>query len=141
MPSPLSSDTRVVVSSRALVLALTTSRSATTSSLSTLLVRFIAHHASREKLSSECRECKFCKSGKTNLCGRVRATQGQGKMPDGTSRFTVKTKDGEKELLHFVSWISVDIEHRLMTDGLLHVLSVHCRFQVLGSRRQREGAT
>ena len=38
--------------------------------------------------TAECRECKFCKSGKTNLCQRVRATQGQGLMPDGTSRFS-----------------------------------------------------
>ena len=36
----------------------------------------------------ECRECKFCLSGKTNLCGRLRETQGQGKMPDGTSRLS-----------------------------------------------------
>ncbi|CAI5756223.1 unnamed protein product [Candida verbasci] len=47
----------------------------------------------------ECRECKFCKSGKTNLCGKIRSTQGKGVMPDGTSRF--KTKDG-KSLLHFM---------------------------------------
>jgi len=39
--------------------------------------------------TAECRECKFCKSGKTNLCGSVRTTQGQGLMPDSTSRFTV----------------------------------------------------
>ncbi|TFY78216.1 hypothetical protein EWM64_g5800 [Hericium alpestre] len=39
--------------------------------------------------TAECRQCKFCKSGKTNLCGAVRATQGQGLMPDKTSRFTV----------------------------------------------------
>ncbi len=38
----------------------------------------------------ECRECKFCLSGKTNLCGRLRETQGQGLMPDGTSRLTYK---------------------------------------------------
>jgi len=38
--------------------------------------------------TAECGECKFCKSGKTNLCQAVRATQGQGLMPDGTSRFT-----------------------------------------------------
>ena len=36
----------------------------------------------------ECRECKFCKSGKTNLCQRIRATQGKGLMPDGSSRFS-----------------------------------------------------
>lgn len=38
--------------------------------------------------TAECRECKFCKSGKTNLCQKVRATQGKGLMPDGTTRFS-----------------------------------------------------
>jgi S-(hydroxymethyl)glutathione dehydrogenase/alcohol dehydrogenase len=37
----------------------------------------------------ECRQCKFCLSGKTNLCGAIRETQGQGLMPDGTSRFSM----------------------------------------------------
>ncbi|MEQ1569248.1 MAG: S-(hydroxymethyl)glutathione dehydrogenase/class III alcohol dehydrogenase [Myxococcota bacterium] len=36
----------------------------------------------------ECRECDYCLSGKTNLCQRIRATQGKGLMPDGTSRFS-----------------------------------------------------
>src|SRR6201995_5197698 len=40
--------------------------------------------------TAECGECLFCKSGKTNLCVAVRATQGKGVMPDGTSRFTYK---------------------------------------------------
>lgn len=38
----------------------------------------------------ECRSCKFCKSGKTNLCSIIRVTQGKGLMPDGTTRFTCK---------------------------------------------------
>ncbi len=38
--------------------------------------------------TAECRECAFCRSGKTNLCQAVRATQGRGLMPDGTSRFS-----------------------------------------------------
>lgn len=38
--------------------------------------------------TAECRECKFCTSGKTNLCQAVRATQGKGLMPDGTTRFS-----------------------------------------------------
>jgi S-(hydroxymethyl)glutathione dehydrogenase/alcohol dehydrogenase len=38
----------------------------------------------------ECGECKFCKSGKTNLCQKIRATQGKGLMPDGTTRFSYK---------------------------------------------------
>ena len=40
----------------------------------------------------ECRQCKSCLSGKTNLCTSIRATQGQGVMPDGTSRFSLKGK-------------------------------------------------
>ncbi|UBO74153.1 S-(hydroxymethyl)glutathione dehydrogenase/class III alcohol dehydrogenase [Aeromonas rivuli] len=36
----------------------------------------------------ECGECKFCKSGKTNLCQKIRTTQGKGLMPDGTTRFS-----------------------------------------------------
>ncbi|KAH6580607.1 hypothetical protein BASA61_009542 [Batrachochytrium salamandrivorans] len=40
----------------------------------------------------ECRNCKFCKSGKTNLCSIVRSTQGRGLMPDETTRFTCKGK-------------------------------------------------
>ena len=42
--------------------------------------------------TAECGECKFCTSGKTNLCQAVRETQGKGLMPDGTTRFY---KDGE----------------------------------------------
>jgi S-(hydroxymethyl)glutathione dehydrogenase/alcohol dehydrogenase len=46
----------------------------------------------------ECRECDYCTSGKTNLCQAIRATQGKGVMPDGTSRFSLR---GEK-LLHYM---------------------------------------
>lgn len=42
--------------------------------------------------TAECGECKFCKSGKTNLCSAVRATQGKGLMPDGTTRFSYQGK-------------------------------------------------
>lgn len=48
--------------------------------------------------TAECGECKYCRSGKTNLCGAVRETQGQGLMPDGTTRFS---KDGT-ELYHYM---------------------------------------
>src|SRR5580700_8196488 len=40
----------------------------------------------------ECRQCKSCLSQKTNLCTAIRATQGKGVMPDGTSRFSYKGK-------------------------------------------------
>jgi len=40
----------------------------------------------------ECGECKFCKSGKTNLCQKIRETQGKGLMPDGTTRFSQNGK-------------------------------------------------
>src|ERR1700694_3093995 len=46
----------------------------------------------------ECRKCKSCLSGKTNLCTAIRATQGQGLMPDGTSRFSV----GGKPIHHYM---------------------------------------
>ena len=46
----------------------------------------------------ECRQCKFCLSGRTNLCGAIRETQGQGLMPDGTSRFSL---NGET-LFHYM---------------------------------------
>ncbi|WP_434427903.1 S-(hydroxymethyl)glutathione dehydrogenase/class III alcohol dehydrogenase [Nannocystis pusilla] len=46
----------------------------------------------------ECRQCKFCLSERTNLCQAIRATQGQGLMPDGTSRFSI---DGKK-LFHYM---------------------------------------
>ncbi|MGR3914453.1 MAG: S-(hydroxymethyl)glutathione dehydrogenase/class III alcohol dehydrogenase [Gammaproteobacteria bacterium] len=42
--------------------------------------------------TAECRVCKFCKSGKTNLCSAVRETQGRGVMPDGSSRFSLRGK-------------------------------------------------
>tara|TARA_R100001143_G_scaffold63546_1_gene71678 strand:+ start:4046 stop:5149 length:1104 start_codon:yes stop_codon:yes gene_type:complete len=48
--------------------------------------------------TAECRECEFCLHPKTNLCQAVRATQGQGVMPDGTSRFSL---DG-KPILHYM---------------------------------------
>ena len=48
--------------------------------------------------TAECRECKFCKSGKTNLCSSVRETQGKGLMPDGTTRFSL----GGKEIFHYM---------------------------------------
>jgi len=46
----------------------------------------------------ECGECKFCKSGKTNLCQKIRLTQGKGLMPDGTTRFSHKGKP----ILHYM---------------------------------------
>ncbi|MEC7028701.1 MAG: alcohol dehydrogenase catalytic domain-containing protein, partial [Pseudomonadota bacterium] len=46
----------------------------------------------------ECRECDYCLHPKTNLCQSIRSTQGQGLMPDGTSRFSV---NGEP-VLHYM---------------------------------------
>ena len=46
----------------------------------------------------QCRTCKYCLSGKTNLCQRIRETQGKGLMPDGTTRFS---KDG-KPIFHYM---------------------------------------
>src|SRR5437764_5838609 len=46
----------------------------------------------------ECRQCKSCLSGKTNLCTAIRSTQGQGVMPDGSSRFSI----GGKKVHHYM---------------------------------------
>jgi len=46
----------------------------------------------------ECRQCKFCLSEKTNLCQAIRATQGKGLMPDGTSRFSI----GGQPIYHYM---------------------------------------
>ena len=46
----------------------------------------------------ECRACKFCLSGKTNLCGAIRETQGQGLMADGSSRFSL----GGQPIYHYM---------------------------------------
>lgn len=46
----------------------------------------------------ECGKCKFCTSGKTNLCQAIRATQGKGLMPDGTSRFS----KGGRQIFHYM---------------------------------------
>ncbi|WP_437681030.1 S-(hydroxymethyl)glutathione dehydrogenase/class III alcohol dehydrogenase [Sorangium sp. So ce131] len=46
----------------------------------------------------ECRQCSYCTSGKTNLCQAIRATQGRGLMPDGTSRFSI----GKERIHHYM---------------------------------------
>ena len=46
----------------------------------------------------ECRECDYCTSGRTNLCQAIRTTQGQGVMPDGTSRFRI----GKEPIYHYM---------------------------------------
>ncbi|HEY0522103.1 MAG TPA: S-(hydroxymethyl)glutathione dehydrogenase/class III alcohol dehydrogenase [Stellaceae bacterium] len=46
----------------------------------------------------ECRQCEYCLSRKTNLCQAIRTTQGQGVMPDGTSRFSL----GQQKLFHYM---------------------------------------
>ena len=61
--------------------------------------------------TAECRKCKFCLSGKTNLCQAVRATQGQGLMPDSTSRFSLNGK-----LLHHYMGTSTFSEYTVVPD-------------------------
>ena len=46
----------------------------------------------------ECRECDYCLHPKTNLCQKIRSTQGRGLMPDGTSRFSLNGKP----ILHYM---------------------------------------
>jgi len=59
----------------------------------------------------ECRVCSFCTSGKTNLCQKIRITQGQGLMPDGTSRFS---KDGN--MIHHYMGTSTFSEYTVLPE-------------------------
>jgi S-(hydroxymethyl)glutathione dehydrogenase / alcohol dehydrogenase len=59
----------------------------------------------------ECGECEFCRSGKTNLCQKLSATQAKGLMPDGTSRFSVKGK----RVLHYMG-TSTFSEHTVLPE-------------------------
>lgn len=59
----------------------------------------------------QCGECDYCKSPKTNLCQKIRITQGRGVMPDGTSRFTCKGQ----QLLHFMG-VSAFSEYTVVAD-------------------------
>jgi S-(hydroxymethyl)glutathione dehydrogenase / alcohol dehydrogenase len=59
----------------------------------------------------ECGTCEFCLSGKTNLCQRIRVTQGKGVMPDGTSRFSIKGKP----ILHYMG-TSTFSEHTVLPE-------------------------
>ncbi|PCJ21982.1 MAG: S-(hydroxymethyl)glutathione dehydrogenase/class III alcohol dehydrogenase [Gammaproteobacteria bacterium] len=59
----------------------------------------------------ECRVCKYCKSGKTNLCQAIRTTQGQGLMPDGSSRFSLNGKT-----LHHYMGTSTFSEYTVMPE-------------------------
>jgi S-(hydroxymethyl)glutathione dehydrogenase/alcohol dehydrogenase len=62
----------------------------------------------------ECRQCKSCLSRRTNLCTSIRATQGQGLMPDGTSRFSL---NGEK-IFHYMG-CSTFANHTVMPEVAL----------------------
>ncbi|EPC01664.1 S-(hydroxymethyl)glutathione dehydrogenase [Litchfieldella anticariensis FP35 = DSM 16096] len=68
--------------------------------------------------TAECGQCKFCLSGKTNLCSSVRATQGKGVMPDGTSRFSL---DGQQ--LHHYMGCSTFSEYTVLPEVSLAKVS------------------
>jgi S-(hydroxymethyl)glutathione dehydrogenase / alcohol dehydrogenase len=59
----------------------------------------------------ECRQCKSCLSQKTNLCTAIRATQGKGVMPDGTSRFSIG-----KEMIHHYMGCSTFSEYTVLPE-------------------------
>lgn len=59
----------------------------------------------------ECGECKFCRSGKTNLCQAIRSTQGKGLMPDGSSRFSYQGK-----MLHHYMGTSTFAGHTVLPE-------------------------
>lgn len=71
----------------------------------------------------QCGDCKFCLSPKTNVCSKIRVTQGQGKMPDGTSRFTCKGQS----LYHFMG-CSTFSEYTVVADISLCKVNINYYF-------------
>ena len=93
----------------------------------------------------ECRQCKSCLSQKTNLCTAIRATQGKGVMPDGTSRFSYKGKTdlplhGLLDVLEFHRAAGnrggENPRRRALRQELLHRLRRHDRRRRGGEHRQ-----
>ena len=93
----------------------------------------------------ECRQCESCLSRKTNLCTAIRATQGQGVMPDGTSRFSL----GERQAVPLHGHLDLlelhgaardrgreDPRGRAVRQGLLHRLRRHDRHRRGDQHRQ-----
>jgi S-(hydroxymethyl)glutathione dehydrogenase/alcohol dehydrogenase len=74
----------------------------------------------------ECRACKSCLSRKTNLCTAIRATQGKGLMPDGTSRFSVKGKP-----VHHYMGCSTFANHTVMPEIALAKVRTDAPFETI----------
>jgi len=72
----------------------------------------------------ECRECDYCLNPKTNLCQAIRTTQGQGLMPDGTSRFSYK---GEK-IFHYMG-CSTFANHTVLPEIALAKVNKNASFE------------
>lgn len=68
--------------------------------------------------TAECRQCKFCRSGKTNLCQAIRATQGRGLLPDGSTRFS---KNGRP--IHHYMGTSTFSEYTVVPEIALAVIA------------------
>jgi S-(hydroxymethyl)glutathione dehydrogenase/alcohol dehydrogenase len=82
----------------------------------------------------ECRQCKSCTSQKTNLCTAIRATQGKGLMPDGTSRFSIG-----KDMVHHYMGCSTFSNYTVLLE--IAVAKIRRRFDgVLSVARPRIGA-
>ena len=96
----------------------------------------------------ECRQCEYCLSRKTNLCVAIRATQGRGVMPDGTSRFSLRRRAGDAlhghldvRQLHRAAGdrAGEDPRGRAVREGLLHRLRRHHRHRRGDEHRQGRG--
>jgi S-(hydroxymethyl)glutathione dehydrogenase/alcohol dehydrogenase len=74
--------------------------------------------------TAECRSCRFCTSGKTNLCSRVRSTQGRGLMPDGSTRLSLAA-DGAA--LHHYMGVSAFAEFAVCAEVSLAVVAKAAR--------------
>lgn len=75
----------------------------------------------------QCKECEFCKHPKTNLCQKIRTTQGAGVMPDGTSRFSCKGQT----IYHFMG-TSCFSEYTVVSEISLALIDVKAPLEKVG---------
>lgn len=74
----------------------------------------------------QCYECNFCKNPKTNICQKIRVTQGKGLMPDGTTRFTCKGNFKICIIGIFIKSLIIFRETSIPFYGNINIFGIYC---------------
>lgn len=76
----------------------------------------------------QCRECDFCRNSKTNICQKIRITQGKGLMPDGSTRFSINGQ----QVFHYMG-TSTFSEYTVVTE--ISVTKVALIFSIMNKKK------